>query len=102
MLTQSWYDSTGEDINDDVIKGVWSSSGAVQSPSESPLPSSGDKKHMMVDGRAEEEGDREWGPLVPALLSKLERLLDQVSIYMYSYICPHVETFTASLCFKQP
>lgn len=68
MLTQSWY-------SDDVIEGVWSQSHTLGSP-ESPLPSS--RQSEGGEGEEKRVSHGVEGPLVPALLSKLERLLDQV------------------------
>ena len=74
MLTQSWY-------NSDSLEGVWSLDSQPHTPGspESPLSSS---SHRREERDGEGEGEREGygmeGPLVPALLSKLERLLDQV------------------------
>ena len=86
MLTQSWYDSTtGEEGNDDVVKGVWSPDGAQLLESPLPLPSGrkmeeGEEGEGVKGGGGEGvKGVEEGGPLVPALLSKLERVLDQVS-----------------------
>jgi hypothetical protein len=81
LLTQSWY-------NDERIKGVQSPISQTQltpgSP-ESPLPSSsvhseeGGEREGGAErgGGAERERHGMEGPLVPALLTKLERLLDQ-------------------------
>ena len=72
LLTQSWY-------NDDAIK-VAQSPGSQLTPGspESPIPSGQSEEWGERDGGTERERGTEHGPLVQALLSKLERLLDQV------------------------
>ena len=73
MLTQSWYCA-------DVMEGVWSMGSQPQTPvsPESPLPSTPGREEEREGEEEEEEGRMAEGPLVPALLSKLQRLLDQV------------------------
>ena len=78
MLAQSW-DQDGGGGDDRAVEGVWSSPEAVTSQDvpESPFPH---HHHDRGDGRAGGEWGGGEGPLIPALLSKLHRLLDQVSI----------------------
>ena len=92
LLTQSWY-------NDDAIK-VAQSPGSQLTPGspESPLPSSSGQREEWGerDGGTERERGIEHGPLVQALLSKLERLLDQV--LCTSAKCVYETVYT--LCFQ--
>ena len=86
LLTESWY-------NNDAIEGAQSSSFQLTPDSpENPLPSSSGQSEEWGerDGGTEKEKGAEHGmegPLVPALLSKLERLLDQV------HTCPQCVAF---------
>jgi hypothetical protein len=75
VLAQSW-DQDGGGGDDRAVEGVWSSPEAVTSQDvpESPFPH---HHHDRGDGRAGGEWGGGEGPLIPALLSKLHRLLDQ-------------------------
>ena len=88
LLTQHYWD---RGYSDDVMEGVWSTDRPSQHSPESPLPSPSQHREEEEEEEEEGEGERGGGPLVPALLSKLERLLDQVyTVYMYTYMYMYI------------